>query len=90
MLIRHPDQVVDLPGFEVVEPPPYFAEEAYALGVAPGSGTVKLVQFHRSIVAMFTGNLHGIRVRLRTWGETNDEATRRLLGELRRLSGDRH
>lgn len=88
MLIRHPDQTVATPGFETIEPPAFFAEEAYALGVARGSGTIKLVQVHRSITAMFTGNLRGIRVRVRAWGETNDEAARGILRELRRLSHD--
>jgi len=85
MLLRHPDQDVLPPGFEVIEPPRDFAEVAYAAGVEPGSGTIRLVQQGGSVLALIDATIRGVRVHLRALGETNDEALRGLTRELGRL-----
>lgn len=84
--LRHPDQDVATPGFETIEPPAYFALEAYELGLVPGSGIVRLHQQGGSVLAVLDATFRGVRVRLRSLATTNDEACRGLLREMRRLT----
>jgi hypothetical protein len=86
MLIRHPDQTALPPGFEEIEPPPYFAEAAYSMGVERGSGTIRLVQGGGSVTALLDAKVRGVLIHLRVLGATNDEATRALLRAIGRLT----
>jgi hypothetical protein len=86
MLLRHPDQTALPPGFEEIEPPPYFAEAAYSMGVERGSGTIRLVQGGGTVVAILDATRRGVALHLRVFGATNDEAARALLRAIGRLT----